>query len=555
MITNRKLRYIEYLRKSTEANERQALSIDAQRNEILKCFPNLNIIDWVQESKSAFEAENRPAFSAMMERIKRGEADGIVAWQPTRLSRNSMDAGQITHYFSHGIIKDLQFVTASFENTPEGVKSLQYALADSQYYSANLSRDVKRGNREKRLKGWLPTANLLGYLNQKNPNPTEEDPTESITAVDPERFPLLQKAWKLFLTGEYSVPAILDVLNNQWGFRTRKTRRKGGCPLSRAGFYKLLKNERYAGIIIEPLTGEKLRGSYPAMISIDEYNRTQELLGRHGKPRLTQKKDFTYKGIARCGECGCSITAEHKRGGKYTYYHCTHKRKDIDCKQGCIEEKDLTRQLEELFDGLTIMKQFEVWGLETIRNMNDEECGDRRHLLDSQSKALKRANEKADRLLDMCAGGLITQEQYKNKLEEVNAEIKQLQKDLNETLENGADWRKMMRKTLEVLFSGREKFENGDAYAKREVLQSLGSNIVIRDKKLSIDTYKWLEPIQKNYKKLEEQFKAGSNSDLQIKNASNESVCQQWRRVGDSNSRCRFPHTSDLANRPLQPLG
>ena len=151
MIKNRKLRYIAYLRKSTEANERQALSIDAQRNEILKCFPNLNIIDWVQESKSAFEAENRPAFSAMMERIKRGEADGIVAWQPTRLSRNSMDAGQITHYFSHGIIKDLQFVTASFENTPEGVKSLQYALADSQYYSANLSRDVKRGNREKRL--------------------------------------------------------------------------------------------------------------------------------------------------------------------------------------------------------------------------------------------------------------------------------------------------------------------------------------------------------------------------------------------------------------------
>ena len=28
-----------------------------------------------------------------------------------------------------------------------------------------------------------------------------------------------------------------------------------------------------------------------------------------------------------------------------------------------------------------------------------------------------------------------------------------------------------------------------------------------------------------------------------------------WRRVGDSNSRCRSPHTSDLANRPLQPLG
>lgn len=169
MIKNRKLRYIAYLRKSTEANERQALSIDAQRNEILKCFPNLNIIDWVQESKSAFEAENRPAFSAMMERIKRGEADGIVAWQPTRLSRNSMDAGQITHYFSHGIIKDLQFVTASFENTPEGVKSLQYALADSQYYSANLSRDVKRGNREKEAQRLAAHGEFVGLFESEEP--------------------------------------------------------------------------------------------------------------------------------------------------------------------------------------------------------------------------------------------------------------------------------------------------------------------------------------------------------------------------------------------------
>ncbi len=555
MTKKKPMRYIAYLRKSTEANERQALSIDAQRNEILNSFPNLNIIEWVKESKSAFEAENRPKFSAMMERIKAGEADGIVAWQPTRLLRNSMDAGQIAHYFSHGIIKDLLFVTTKFDNTPEGVKSLQYALADSQYYSANLSRDVKRGNREKRLKGWLPTANLIGYMNQKNPNPTDADPTESITAIDPDRFYILQRAWKLFLTGEYSVPAVLEILNNQWGFRTRKTRRMGGTPLSRNGLYKMFKNERYAGIIVDPVTGERLKGSYPAMITINEYNRTQDLLGRRGKPRITEKRDFVYKGIAVCGECGCSITAESKRGGKYVYYHCTHKKKGYQCGQGCIEEKDLTLQIQELFDNVTIMKEFEEWGLETIRAMNDEECGNRQYLLDSQSRAIENANKKADRLLDMCTNGLITQEQYKSKVDVVNAEIKQLKKKFDETLENGIDWRQMMRKTLDTLFNGWRKFEQGDIIAKREVLQSLGSNIVIKDKKLYVDTYKWLEPIKKHYKTLEGQFLAGSNNDLQIQNASNEAIREQWRRVGDSNSRCRFPHTSDLANRPLQPLG
>lgn len=112
-----------------------------------------------------------------------------------------------------------------------------------------------------------------------------------------------------------------------------------------------------------------------------------------------------------------------------------------------------------------------------------------------------------------------------------------------------------MRRTLNVLFNGRDKFENGDVFAKREVLQSLGSNTILKDGKISINTYKWLEPIKNEYKNLESQFLEGSNSDLQIKNASNEAVRQQWRRVGDSNSRSRFPQTNDLANRPLQPLG
>lgn len=105
------------------------------------------------------------------------------------------------------------------------------------------------------------------------------------------------------------------------------------------------------------------------------------------------------------------------------------------------------------------------------------------------------------------------------------------------------------------MYSGREKFENGDVFAKREVLQSLGSNTILKDGKISINTYKWLEPIKNEYKNLESQFVKDSNSDLQIKNASNEAVRQQWRRVGDSNSRSRSLQTNDLANRPLQPLG
>lgn len=536
-----KLRYDGYLRKSTESSERQALSIPAQKKEILAKFPKVKIVRWVEESRSAFEAENRPEFDAMLKRLKNGEIDGIVAWQPNRLSRNALEAGKIAHYINTGVIKDIKFVSHTFENTPEGVKALQYALADSQYYSANLGRDVKRGNKEKRERGWLPTANLNGYLNTPNMNQNEADPTESITTKDPERFHLVRQAWDLLLTEQYSVPAILDIMNNQWGYRTRKTRKRGGEPLSRTALYNIFNNVRYTGKIPNPITGELMDGVYPAMITVEEYNKAQYILGKHGKPRITEKREFAYKGIAICGECGCSITAEThykpKYDKRYTYYHCTHKRKDYSCKQPSIEEGELVRQLEELFDGLTIRKEFEEWGLEAIQAINSEEADERQKIIDNQTKALKEAENRADRLLDLVAKGIISETQYQTKSNEAEVEITTLRKELDYTLNNGGDWRNAMRKTLDVLFNGRERFENGDVFAKREILQSLGSNIVIQDGELCVDTYKWLEPIQKHYKSLEAKFDKVRTSDLQIEKDPFGSIRPVWRRGRDSNPR------------------
>lgn len=525
------------MRKSTEGDERQALSLGKQEDIIKEAFPDLNIIDWVKESRSAFAAENRPAFDDVLKRIKNGEADGIVAWKSNRLSRNALDAGKVTHYINIGIIKDLKFARESFENTPDGIKNLQYALADSNYYSANLSEDVREGNDRKRKLGWLPQANLSGYMDVLNPRRYEDGQPENITAIDPERFPLLQRAWKLFLTGEYSVSAITDILNNQWGYRTRKTPNSGGKPLSRQALYQIFANIRYAGKIPDPKTGELLDGVYQPMITIEEYNRTQQLLGKRGKPRISEKKTFVYKGIAICGECGCSITAEHKyrRKNHYVYYHCTHRRKGHQCKQPSIEEKEFTRQLEEIFNNLTIRKEFQEWGMETIREMNEKDSIDSEALLASQTRTITATEAKANKLLDCLLNGVITDEEYKAKSEAIKKELEKLKAEQKQTLENSNDWRETMRRTLDVLFGGQEKFENGDNFAKREVLQSLGSNTVLKDGKISINTYKWLEPIKNEYKKLEKQFLEGSNLDLQIKNASNEAICKQWQGRQESN--------------------
>lgn len=95
---------------------------------------------------------------------------------------------------------------------------LQIVLSQSKYFVDKLSKDVGRGMRSKLEKGHFPHQAWTGYLNDRN---------SRTIVVDPERFPLLRRAVDLLLTGAYSVPQVLNILNNDWGYRTRRTRKTG----------------------------------------------------------------------------------------------------------------------------------------------------------------------------------------------------------------------------------------------------------------------------------------------------------------------------------------
>jgi site-specific DNA recombinase len=112
-------KFFLYARKSTDVEDKQVLSIDAQLAELREyaAHERLFIVEELIERQSA-KIPGRPIFNEMINRIEKDEASGIVSWHPDRLARNSVDGGKIIYLIDTGKIQFLKFPQFWFEATP-----------------------------------------------------------------------------------------------------------------------------------------------------------------------------------------------------------------------------------------------------------------------------------------------------------------------------------------------------------------------------------------------------------------------------------------------------
>lgn len=170
MIINseQKNRYILYVRKSSEEDDKQLLSIESQTNELksLAARLGITIVKTISESKSAKDI-GRPGFNEMINFIEGGKAESILCWKMDRLSRNPRDSGNIQYLLQQGYIKKIQTIDKTY--LPEdNVLLSSIELGMSNEYIRALSINVKRGLKTKAEKGWYPGVAKPGYLNDKH---------------------------------------------------------------------------------------------------------------------------------------------------------------------------------------------------------------------------------------------------------------------------------------------------------------------------------------------------------------------------------------------------
>lgn len=466
--------YLTYCRKSTESEERQVLSVESQKKELKTLAGRLNlpISEILTEAKSA-KYPGRPVFNQMMKRVYRGEIKGIITWKLDRLARNPIDGSALVWALDQGKISEIVTPHQSFSNNSNDKFLMQLEFGMAKKYVDDLSDNVKRGLKAKCEKGWFPGLPPLGYLNE---------PKERTIVKDPERFQLVRKLWDLLFQG-MSVSQIQRIASEKLGLRTRAFKRYGGGPLSQSGIYRIFQNPFYYGLI-ERKEGTFM-GKHDPMITDVEYWNAQRILGRNGRPR-PKTHHFPFTGLIRCGECGCMITAEerdNRYGTHYVYYRCTKKRGA--CRQRYLNVKDLEAQVIDYFKRIYIPEPLLAIGIKHLEKDTSNETIKLQRIEESLKKALKECERKLHNLTDMRLKDLIDDEEYRAEKKRLIQEKIRLKDSLKHEGER-MDAIDLTKRALVFASHARDNFQNGTPEQKRALLQEVGSNFVLKDRKLTI---------------------------------------------------------------------
>src|SRR5580692_10312730 len=169
-------KYFLYCRKSTEDEDRQILSIDAQISELnaIALRHGLAVLSTLTECKSA-KGPGRPVFNDMIRRIEAGEANGILTWKLDRLARNFDDGGRIIGLLQRGVIREIR----TFEKTylpSDNVLMIAVELGMANQYVRDLSTNIRRGIREKIRRGIYSSRAPIGYINEPKLRTIEPHP-------------------------------------------------------------------------------------------------------------------------------------------------------------------------------------------------------------------------------------------------------------------------------------------------------------------------------------------------------------------------------------------
>ena len=299
--------------------------------------------------------------------------------------------------------------------------------------------------------------------------------------------------------------------------------------MARSNLYQTFTKPFYYGRFEYPAgSGQWYEGKHEPMITEAEYDRVQTMLGRHGNPRPQSRHEFAFTGLIRCGECERMVTAEEKHQVicdpckykfayrnrdacprcqtpieqmakpkflRYTYYHCSKSRRP-PCPQKWVIQMELENQINECLAHINIPKKFKDWAIKYLRELHAKESELQTDIIQAQRKAYQECQSQIDGLLNLKTspgnrdGSLLSDAEYAERRGRLLKEKVALEEVMRDAGHRAEKTLKLSEQTFEFACLVRERFAKGDAKTRKTILDTIGSNLILTDKKLLIEAKK-----------------------------------------------------------------
>ena len=482
------MKSINVARVSTEEQKTAGNSIPAQEERIKNYTKNksFDVIKSFSFDESAYK-DKRDEFDKLLEYVQdiaKKEKVAVCFDKVDRLSRSVFDKRVGTLYEMAVADRiELHFVSDGqiINNQMSAVEKFQFgmSLGLAKYYSDAIGDNVKRAFEQKRRNGeWTGTVRL-GYLNITL---DEGKRLRKDIIIDPERDYLIEKLFELYSSEQFSLDS-LRVKMTELGLKTLK-----GNYLSKSGIENIIKDSFYCGIAISKKYGSYPH-KYPRLISKELFDKCQQVRFKRKKlPFKAHSKEFVLKGLLKCQNCSCAITAEHKvKPSKleYNIYSCTNGKKI--CKREYVNEKELLKPIYEVLERFESIPESVVTELvNELRKNLEAEIVFSKSQVERIRKDFDNLKLKDNRLLEAFLDQSITKDIYDKKHQELQDQIQTLEIEMSEHRKADYDYQTTVATVLSVARRAKTIFDNSSEVSeKRAFLNYLLQNPTLDGKEIN----------------------------------------------------------------------
>lgn len=395
-----------YARYSSDSQREE--SIEGQIRECKEYAEHNDITilgTYIDRALSARTAD-RPEFQRMIRDSEKSLFDAVLVWKLDRFSRDRYDSAHYKHILKKNGVKVIS-AKENISDGPEGIILESMLEGYAEYYSAELSQKIHRGQHDNAMKCKNNGGNPpLGFVVDKQIGKL---------VIDPVNAPLVKEIYERYDHGE-RICDIKDSLNNR-GIKTNK-----GKDFTIGGVSLILKNRKYIG---EYRYGNvTIPDGLPAIIEKDLFERVSARMKANQKAPARAKAEEEYLLTTKlfCGTCGRLMAGESGRSGSssgnvYHYYKCSGAKRKLGCKRKAIKKE----WIEKAVVWITVTKVLTDEAIDRIADAILELQSQEETTIPALQQQLKDCDKSIDNMLNAIQAGILTPS-TKSRLEQLEAQ-------------------------------------------------------------------------------------------------------------------------------------